>query len=245
MTKQEKLIQKNQVLINKLRDKDLDFNDLFILECFAYKEDKQFFNLFTIPSMKDFNLSTRYQFLKKNEYLVENPNNTDEFMLSVKGEDLLFELNSPEVTSQDGTTTAKVVIVNYGKTPDECFDEWWKIYPSNTSWQTADKTTKFTGGRVLKNIPKAKAKKMYLKLLNQGLNHDELVGSLKYEIKMKKLESIKKNINQMDYFKGMESYLNQERYLLFLDNYKNNPDFVKDETGGVNVKSKTVNVKDI
>lgn len=242
MAKQEKFIQKNPVLINKLRSLDMDFNDVFILECFYYKEDREHFNLYTIPSIKDFNLSARYQFLKKNEYLVEDPNNTDSMMLSIKGQDLMESLMSP---NEEPLTNARVVVINNDKTPEECFEEWWKVYPTNTSWQTADKKTKFTGGRVLKNIVKAKAKKMYIKLLNQGLKHEELIGSLKYEIKMKKLESLKKGINQLDFFKGMESYLNQERYLLFLDNYRDNPDFVKDESGGASVKSKVSNVKDI
>lgn len=220
----------------------MDFNDVFILECFYYKEDREHLNKFTIPSLKDFNLSTRYQFLKKNEYLVEDPNNTDQMMLSIKGQDLMESLMSP---NEEPLTNARVVVINNDRTPEECFEEWWKVYPTNTSWQTADKKTKFTGGRVLKNIVKAKAKKMYIKLLNQGLKHEELIGSLKYEIKMKKLESIKKGVNQLDYFKGMESYLNQERYLLFLDNYRDNPDFVKDESGGASVKSRTSNVKDI
>jgi len=220
----------------------MDFNDVFILECFYYKEDREHFNLYTIPSIKDFNLSARYQFLKKNEYLVEDPNNTDSMMLSIKGQDLMESLMSP---NEEPLTNARVVVINNDKTPEECFEEWWKVYPTNTSWQTADKKTKFTGGRVLKNIVKAKAKKMYIKLLNQGLKREELIGSLKYEIKMKKLESLKKGINQLDFFKGMESYLNQERYLLFLDNYRDNPDFVKDESGGASVKSKVSNVKDI
>lgn len=220
----------------------MDFNDVFILECFYYKEDREHFNLYTIPSIKDFNLSARYQFLKKNEYLVEDPNNTDSMMLSIKGQDLMESLMSP---NEEPLTNARVVVINNDKTPEECFEEWWKVYPTNTAWQTADKKTKFAGGRVLKNIVKAKAKKMYVKLLNQGLKHEELIGSLKYEIKMKKLESLKKGINQLDFFKGMESYLNQERYLLFLDNYRDNPDFVKDESGGASVKSKTINVKDI
>lgn len=220
----------------------MDFNDVFILECFYYKEDREHFNLYTIPSIKDFNLSARYQFLKKNEYLVEDPNNTDSMMLSIKGQDLMESLMSP---NEEPLTNARVVVINNDKTPEECFEEWWKVYPTNTAWQTADKATKFTGSRVLKGIPKAKAKKMYLKLLNQGLKHEELVGALKFEIKQKKLDSLKKNENKMDYFKGVEAYLNSERYLLFLDNYRDNPEFVKDESGGASVKSKASNVKDI
>lgn len=228
-------------MINKLRSLDLDFNDLFILECFYYKDDRDFFDMFTIPSIKDFNLSTRYQFLKKREYLIEDPNDTSKIIISVKGKTFMEDLlSSDEVVEFTGAYIGRIQL---NKTPEECFEEWWKVYPTNTSWSTNDKATKFTGSRVLKNITKAKAKKIYFKLLNQGLKHEELVGSLKYEIKLKKLDSIKKNANQMEFFKGIESYLNQERYLLFIENYRENPDFVKDETGGV--KSKKANVKDI
>jgi hypothetical protein len=220
----------------------MDFNDLFILECFKHKEDKQFFDLFTIPSLKDFNLSTRYQFLKKNEYLVEDPNDTSRLILSVKGQDFLNEISLPDaVYDARENTTISVKIIDFSKTPDESFEEWWKLFPTTPAWTSVDKKVSFTGSRSLKNLKKADAKKRYLKLLNQGLKHEELLGSLKYEIKLKRVDSLKKNANQMEYFKGMESYLNQERYLLFIDNFKDNPDFVKD----VEIKSKKQNVTDI
>lgn len=190
--------------------------------------------------MKDFSLSTAYQLLKKNEYLVEDPNDTSKFMISVKGKDLLEELMLPP-TTVGKEQSATVVYVNFGKSPDECFEEWWKAYPTSPAWKSDDGNTMFAGSRTLKNLRKAEAKKRYLKLLNQGLKHEELLGSLLYEIKLKKTDSIKKNANQMEYFKGMESYLNQERYLLFVDNYKENPAYVQTEK----IKGKKANVTDI
>ena len=46
----------------------------------------------------------------------------------------------------------------------------------------------------------------------------------------------------MEYFKGMESYLNQERYLLFIDSYRDNPTWVSKTTS---IKGKKQNVTDI
>lgn len=228
-------------MIDQLRSLDLDFNDLFILECFKYQEDREFFDLYTIPSLKDLNLSIRFQTLKKLEYLVEDPNDTSKFILSVKGQNLIDILcmDTPDIKTQEGT--AKIVIFDVGKTEDEMFEEWWKTYPTTPSWTTEDGNTKFMGSRALKNLRKADAKSRYLKLLNQGYKHDELIGSLRYEIKLKKLDSVKKKENQMEFFKGMESYLNQERYNLFIQFYREKPEFVK----GEEIKSKKRNVIDI
>lgn len=223
----------------------MDFNDLFILECFYNKDDKKFFEMYQIPSMVDFNLSTRFQFLKKNEFLVEDPNDTTKIILSVKGQTFLesllnrdfeqYELNGIKIDIQKmpGIDT---------KTEEEQFEEWWKTYPTTVAWQSDDGSTKFIGSRNLKNLTKKKAKEKYLKLLNQGLNHKELLGSLRYEIKLRKIDSIKKNTNQMEYFKGMESYFNSERYLSHIEDFRTNPDFVKAEE---KIKSKKHNVIDI
>jgi len=216
----------------------MDFNHLFILECFVDKEDKKLIEMYTIPSMKDFNMSTAYQWLKKNEYLVEDPNDVSKLIISIKGEDLLEQLIS---SNKEPLENHRVVIVNNTKTPDECFEEWWKAYPSSTSWKSDDGNTIFSGSRTLKNLRKPAAKGRYLKLLNQGYKHEDLLGSLLYEVKLKKLDSIKKNTNQMDYFKGLEAYLNQECYLSFIDEYKANPSFVKAEQ----IKGKKANVTDI
>lgn len=213
----------------------MDFNDLFILECFQTREDMEYIELYVIPSMEDFTMSSRFQFLKREEYLVEDPNDTSKLILSMKGKTLLEELTKTSITS------TKEVVIDLGKSSEECFEEWWKTYPTTTAWRTDDGNISFTGSRHLKGL-KAKAKEKYLKLLNQGLKHEELLGSLKYEIKMKKLDSIKKNANQMEYFKGMDSYFNSERYLQHIEDYRNNPDFVKGEEGKV---KKRRNVTDI
>jgi hypothetical protein len=225
--KQElKLVQKNKTLIQKLQENNLDFNDLFILECFYYEEDREFLDMFTIPSLRNLNLSISFQNLKKHEYLVENPEDTSKFIISVKGKDLLESLYLKP--TEVGVSNALQIVNGFGKSPDECFEEWWKAYPTTPAWQSDD-GVKFIGSRHLKNLTKLKAKKAYFKLLNQGLKHEDLIGALKFEIKLKKLDSIKKNQNQMDFFKGMESYLNQGRYMDFMEAYRENPSFVKDE----------------
>jgi len=183
-------------------------------------------------------LSISFQTLKKFEFLVEDPNDTSKIMLSVKGSDLIRDLLYPPISAPiqviSGQFTARI-------TEDEMFDEWWKTFPTTPAWESED-GVKFIGSRHLKNLRKPEAKKKYLKLLNQGLKHEELMGVLRYEIKLKKLDSIKKKENQMDFFKGMESYLNQERYMDFLQAFRDNPDFIKGEE---KVRGKRKNVHDI
>lgn len=217
----------------------MDFNDIFILECYANPEDKEFFDLFVIPSLKDFNLSARHQALKKGEYLVEDPSDSSKLILSVKGKHTLDQLKELSLMS------FKAILIDFSETvknEDEMFEEWWKTYPTSPSWTSDDGNTTFSASRTLKNLRKPEAKKRYLKLLNQGLKHEELLGALKYEIQLIKLDSIKKNENKMIYFKGMESYLNTERYLLYIDEYRKDPSFVQNNQ---KVKSKKANVTDI
>lgn len=238
----EKLIVKNLYLIQQIQDLNLDFNDLFILECFYNAEEKTYFDMFTIPSIKHFNLSSRFQFLKKAEYLVEDPNDISKIILSLRGKNLVEELlefsyNRPHLNAMP--TIQSSIKVMYSE--DEMFEQWWNAFPTTTAWMSDDKKTKFIGSRALKNLKKSDAKKRYLKLLNQGLKHEELIGSLKYEVKTKKLDSIKKDANQMEYFKGMEAYFNSERYMIYLESYKDYPDFVNNDS----LKSKAKNVTDI
>lgn len=237
--KQEsKFIRKSKETIEILRQNNLDFNHLFILECFYYEEDRQFLDIFTIPSLKDLSLSISFQTLKKFEFLVEDPNDTSKIMLSVKGKNFIDSLL--QVPNKEFVEYA----LQMGQpkvTEDQMFDEWWKTFPTTPAWESED-GVKFIGSRHLKNLRKPEAKKKYLKLLNQGLKHEELMGVLRYEIKLKKLDSIKKKENQMDFFKGMESYLNQERYMDFLQAFRDNPDFIKGEE---KVRGKRKNVHDI
>lgn len=223
-----------------MKELNLDFNHLFILECFENQEDQELLKMYTIPSLKDFVMSTAYQSLVKNEYLVEDPEDTSKIILSVKAKNTLLKLRIEHIGKTVDGMTPSVVLMDFSKSPEECFEEWWKTYPTSTKWKTDDEVV-FMGSRTLKNITKAKAKKEYLALLNKGLKHEDLLGSLLFEIKLKKLDSIKKNENQMDFFKGMESYLKQARYMLYIDHFKENPEFVKDEK----LKKKKQNVTDI
>lgn len=226
-----------------MRASDLDFNDLFVLECYLIAEDKQFLDMFTIPSLKDLNISKSFQKLKKLELLVEDPNDTDKIIISVKGKEFMNNLHLPEPVKVGDSMSAQLIFLDLGKTDDEKFEEWWKAFPTTVGWKSDDGTTAFLGSRNLKNLTKAKAKEKYLKLLNQGLKHENLLGALKYEVKLKKMDSVKKNANQMEYFKGMESYFNSERYLPFVEHYISDPEFVKDDEA--RIKGRKRNVIDI
>lgn len=226
-----------------MRALDLDFNDLFVLESYLYPDDKQYLDMFTIPSLKDLNISKSFQKLKKLDFLVEDPNDTSKIIISITGIELMYKLRLPEPVTLENGSTVQFIILDVGKTNDEKFEEWWKAFPTTVGWKSDDGNTVFLGSRNLKNLTKAKAKEKYLKLLNQGLKHENLLGALRYEVKLKKMDSIKKNANQMEYFKGMESYFNSERYLTFVEHYISDPEFVKDEE--TKIKSRRKNVIDI
>lgn len=239
-----KFIKRTKQVLKSLRSNNITPNELFILECYYFEENKEIIEIYEIPSWKDLQLSMSHQYLKKNDYLVEDPNDTSRTMISVKGKNLMYALQINTDPVQVGeNVSAQATVLDLSKTPEQCFEEWWKAYPTTPAWIADDGSTKFIGSRNLKDLTKAKAKDRYLKLLNQELKHEDLIGSLRYEIKMKKLDSIKKNANQMEYFKGMQSYFNSERYLQHIEDFRNNPDFVKGEEN--KVKSRKRNVTDI
>ncbi len=232
-------MKKSKTLIKKLREFNLDFNHLFILECYKVPEDREFLEEFKIPSLKDINMSIAHQLLVKEEYLVADPENSEKFIISVKGEEFLE--NCSPYTLGSMVITTKISRLEE-KTLDDKFEEWWKLYPRTGSWETEDKAKKYISSRNLKNLKKEAAKKRYLALLNQNLSHEELIGGLKYELKLKKLDSVKTNSNKMEYFKGMESYLNSQQYLNFMEEFRANPGFVDDTH---DIKGRKLNVKDI
>lgn len=234
-----KSVNKSKRLISKLREAVFDFNHLFILECYKYPEDREFLDEYTIPSLKDFTLSSAHQFLVKEGYIVADPENSEKFILSVKGEDFLDNLKGYTATQGELIVIKPIRSI---QTLDDKFEEWWKLYPRTGTWETEDKSRKYVSSRNLKNLKKEKAKEKYLALLNQKLSHEELMGGLKYEIKLKKLDSVKTNSNKMEYFKGMESYLNSQQYLNFMEEFRANPGFVDDTH---DIKGKKLNVKDI
>ena len=196
------------------------------------RNDEEAIEIVSKPSLALMRISIAHEHLVVNEYLVPDPNNTDKLILSEYGKNIIESLYNPPDSEESVVEIAK-------ENGDKMFEEWWKLYPTTTGWVTDDKTKKFIGSRNLKNLRKSEAKKRYLKLLNQGLSHEDLIGSLKYEIKIKKVDSLKKNENQMEYFKGLESYLNQERYLLFIDEYRNNKDFTDEDSNIKKFKSVT------
>lgn len=215
---------------------NLDYNHIFILESFNDPDDLEQLRRFELPNLKFLSLSTAYQHLAKNDFLVQDPNDSEKLMLSVKGKNVLEDL---QVSRKQGSL--EFAVIDVSKTPEEQFEEWWKAFPTTPRWKSDDGTMTFTGSRTLRNEVKATAKKKYLKLLNQGLKHEDLMGALAFEIKEKKTDSIKKNQNQMEFFKGMQSYFNSERYLMYMEKYKEDPGYVT----GTSVLGKKQNVKDI
>lgn len=262
------------VLIKKLVELKLNFNDIFVLLCYYYNREDlldEFDN--TKNKVKNKELQTSKTRLKLRDYLISNLSNTS-LAISVKGTTLLMDLEemvvndekrqdiekgdklstimstplngTVEDSSSNSVSVTNITLDNY-KDFDGYFEEWWKLYPTTGSWSYHDSNNvkkSFISSRNLKTIRKEDARKKYFKILNSGVEHKKVINALKYEIKLKKLDSIKTNSNKMEYFKGMESYLNQERYNIYGEMYLNNPGFVDTEELIIN-KINPKNITDI
>ena len=89
---------------------------LNILEFYNNDQQKFLHEVFTIPSLKDFNISCRYQFLKANEYLTTDPNDNSKIIISEKGKAFL------KVVYQEPVEVTQVTVVT--EEHDKMFEEW-------------------------------------------------------------------------------------------------------------------------
>lgn len=107
------------------------------------------------------------------------------------------------------------------KTSEQLFEEWWAEYPKTTHWSSTGRV--FQGDRALK-LKKQLCRDKYVKILNEGFDHQDLVKALKYEIKLKKELSIKQGVNKMEYMKNTEAYLNARVFENFIEAAKSSKD---------------------
>jgi len=111
------------------------------------------------------------------------------------------------------------------------FEEWWALYPANSKWEDKSTGTRFVEARPLRT-GKEQCRKKYDVLINTGkVTHQQLIDSLKYEIKSRKIDSLKTNKNQLCFMKNSLSYLNQEAFLAFSEEIVSDPGFIQDCDG--------------
>jgi len=95
------------------------------------------------------------------------------------------------------------------------FDDWWEAYPTTDEFKMGNKL--FKGSRALR-IGTEKCRLLYNKIIDEGkYTKEDLIGALKYEVKMRKSNSLKKNSNDLSWMKSSEPYLNQQAFDAFVE----------------------------
>ena len=120
--------------------------------------------------------------------------------ITVKGEELL---NNIEQLGE----ISKIAKVNK-------FDEWWSVYPATDSFTMDGR--KFEGTQS-KRIKKDVCKKAFNKLINSGLEADDIINATKYHIEQAKKQSLKKGTSQLSYIGNSARYLAEEMFRPFIE----------------------------
>lgn len=223
------LIIANELMIKELASKKLNYDHMFILNCLYNKEyglldiyDEEFTNEKAL---------NHYQTLERKGFIVRDPNMVTYYIISVSGKEYfehLLKMSYSDDVNDSDITIGAFNTTNTKKNRTEQFNEWWNLYPSTSKWTDQISKLVFSDTRPLR-IAKDQCRKKYDSILNTGVvTHENLMDCLRYEIKSRKLDSIKKQTNQLCYMKGSLSYLNQNAYMAFMDLIKTNPDFIKE-----------------
>jgi hypothetical protein len=95
------------------------------------------------------------------------------------------------------------------------FDEWWKEYPASDIF--IYKGVKFMGSRAFK-VKKDDCRIQFNKIVNEGeVTALQLIAALKFDVLVKKEESIKARTNKLMYMQNSLTYLNQRTFEGFIE----------------------------
>lgn len=221
----------NRAVITELKRVRLTVEHCFVLEC-LYNGNYELLDIYD-NDFSDERIIGLYNTLDRKNLIIEDPNKTTHYIISIDGKhfyEMLNLLASGEKV--DNKITPR-------KIRAEGFEEWWNLYPSNSKWKDINTGTEFTEARPLRT-GKDQCRKKYDILINSGVvTHRQLIDCLKYEIKSRKLDSLKLGKNQMTFMKGSLSYLNNDAYLAYIDEIKNKPEFIigsdSGDSDGINI----------
>mgnify|MGYP007011030561 CR=1 FL=1 len=238
-------------VIKKMKELRLKIVDVFILSCYYYNRvDIVNEYLYTDLGFRNKEVDTSIVKLSSKGLLISDPD-INKICISPSGKKLyssLEDMKEPEVSKLSDFLKSNKREIN-NEDLEKSFEEWWKTFPTTGTWSYIDKNgskKSFFSSRHMKNLRKDEAKKRYIKIINnKNILPEDLLGSLKYELKIKKLDSIKTGTNKLEYLKGMESYLNQEIYLNYLDFYKSNVSFINSDNLQEKENKSAVNVTDV
>jgi hypothetical protein len=197
------LVSINLKAYREMTEMSLSISHIYLIEMAYHGQYTKIESISDILKVKGY-----LQTLVRKDYL------TEENKITEKGKELYEKLVSD---SKDLDYIPKPV----SKSKEQLFEEWWAEYPKTTHWNSG--TRIFNGDRGLK-IKKQQCRDKYIKILNEGFDHTDLVKALKYEIKLKKELSIKQGVNKMEYMKNTESYLNARVFENFIDAAKSSKD---------------------
>ncbi len=186
-----------------MTEMSLSISHLYLLELSYHEQYEKIESINDILKVKGY-----LQHMVRKDYM------TDEYKLTQTGK-ALYEKLVAESENKD------YIPKKVNKTAEQLFEEWWAEYPKTTNWNSGARV--FQGDRALK-IKKQQCREKYIKILNEGFDHQDLVKALKYEIKIKKEMSIKSGVNKMEYMKSTESYLNARVFENFIEQAKTSID---------------------
>ena len=189
---------------------------IFILEC-LYNNNYELLSVYDEEFSSDKAISM-YMKLERKGYIVKDPEFVKAYIISVDGKELFEKLVSMSKYKYSHTTIKK--------TKEDLFNEWWNLYPLHSKWKYGNQD--FFHMRGLR-VDKVKCRKKYSEIINSGVvTHQQLIDCLKYEIKSRKLESIRTSDNKLAFMKGSLAYLNQEAWIPYLSLVEAEPEFLID-----------------
>lgn len=145
--------------------------------------------------------------------IITNENGALTFYMREKGKLLIEDFNENPATVQPPQQIEQKLTNNNHK-----FEEFWLTFPNS------DEHGIFKKSRILK-AGKDNCKRKYLEYLSKGVEHNDILKALKYEIKLRK--DVHNGQNKMTYMKNSLTWLNQREFDIILetmeeDNNSNN-----------------------
>lgn len=129
---------------------------------------------------------------------------TNEYKLTILGQELLIF-----VADKKGKKLPKIKLIS------EEFDTWWEIFPSNDKYTY--KGVSFDVTRAFK-AKKEECKLLLTKYVNEKtFTAEEIIEATKYDVQLKKENSVSRKENQLKYLQNTHTYLYQMSFQGYVD----------------------------
>ncbi len=132
---------------------------------------------------------------------------TSDWGVTLDGTDLLSYLE------EDGERPKEIV----RRVKAEGFDQWWLVYPSTNMFIYKGKT--FPGTQS-KRIKKDDCKRIFQKLVNEGIPAEDIIGATEYHFQVAKDLSFKHGKNEISYIPNSERYIRERMFEPYISMYK-------------------------